>query len=361
MPKTKIVDPATEPDSRVAFERNTPAVPESIFAKLDARKVVYAEPPPEPIPVLMLMDQVICTAGNLTGVAAQAKAGKTAALAAMIAALLATDQTRDYLGFSTTPEKRGTVVVFDTEQSPYDAWSIQSRVLHRAGLGIQPEQLQHYYLLDLSTSERFEAVMEGTRRAAADGEILAVFVDGVADLLDDVNDQAEANGLISGLVKLAVEINAPIITVLHENPAAPNTAGKTRGHLGSQLERKAESNLRIVKDADGVSTIFSDRCRRATIPQHSGPRFQWSDDVKMHVTVESAEAGKSEAAKEQQEADLQEIFDCPQGAGGLPYGLLLERISDVFGVKKEGARKRLTKFRETNAVRKNSKDLWVRK
>ena len=59
---------------------------------------------------------------------------------------------------------------------------------------------------------------------------------------------------------IATEQNAVVVTVLHENPNSEY--GKTRGHLGSQLERKAESNLRLQKDnTTGVTTIFTEKSR----------------------------------------------------------------------------------------------------
>ena len=73
---------------------------------------------------------------------------------------------------------------------------------------------------------------------------------------------------------------------------------KSRGHLGSQLERKAETNLRLDK-LNGVTTIWSDKQRRAPIPKGIGPCFQWSDEARMHVSVETLQ---SAADKERREA-----------------------------------------------------------
>ncbi len=91
--------------------------------------------------------------------------------------------------------------------------------------------------------------------------LFAVIVDGVADLVLDVNDAKECNALVAKLHALAIKYDCPdrIICVIHENPNADT--GKMRGHLGSQLERKAESNLRLRKKED-VTVVFSDRQRR---------------------------------------------------------------------------------------------------
>ena len=99
----------------------------SILEKLDARRVTYADRPPEPVTVFWVAGQSISTGGNLTVISAQAKAGKTAVISAMIAATLAQSETLDFLGFTSAPDQSGSILVFDTEQSPYDAWTIQRR------------------------------------------------------------------------------------------------------------------------------------------------------------------------------------------------------------------------------------------
>ena len=83
----------------------------------------------------------------------------------------------------------------------------------------------------------------------------SVFIDGVADLCKSPNDDIEAFALVEHLAHLAIAYACPLILVLHENPSGLET-GKTRGHLGSQLERKAESNLRIARDGKSGASIF---------------------------------------------------------------------------------------------------------
>jgi hypothetical protein len=354
--------PDDEPEAPQDTPQEAPDAP--ILALLDAHQVVFAEPPPEPITVYSVNGQSIGTSGNLLVISAQAKGGKTALIIAMAALPFTTVEGRDFLGIESAPANGKSVVLFDTEQSPYHAWKNQTRILARAGCTAQPPELLHYSLRTLSITERRQAVMEGSRRAAATGPgVFAVFIDGVADLLEDVNDAVEANALVSDLVKLAVEIDAPVIVVLHENPAAPGPgggSGKTRGHLGSQLERKAESNLRIVKDSDNVSTVFGEKCRTASIPQHSGPRFAWNDEAGMHISVEPAGVAKAEMAREKTRAEIDEIFDCPGALGGLPHKTIMDRIQEVLTLAPGGARKRFDKMKASGLIRKNSENLWIR-
>lgn len=147
--------------------------------------------------------------------------------------------------------------------------------------------------------------LRANRQSASTRRLVAVIIDGVADLVLDVNSAEECNGIVAELHMLAIKHDCPIINVIHKNPGSE----KTRGHLGSQLERKAETNLSLDKE-DGVTVVWSTRQRRAPIDKKTGPRFTWSDQLKMHVTVPAAEF---QSAKPRALADLEvlvaEIFE----------------------------------------------------
>jgi hypothetical protein len=109
-----------------------------------------------------------------------------------------------------------------------------------------------------------------------------VLVDGVADLVVDVNDAGESNTYTAHLHQTAIEHDCAVVCVIHTNPSSE----KTRGHLGSQLERKSETNLRLEKSGE-ITVVFSDKNRRAPIQKENGPRFVWSDEAGMHVSTEA--------------------------------------------------------------------------
>ena len=329
---------------------------------LDARRISLTNPPTKPLPILTLGGQQISTAGNLTAIAAQAKHGKSAAVGATLASFFGeSEDGGDFLGFESEPANGKAVVLFDTEQSPFDAWQLISRSMRRAGLSKLPPNLRAYAVLDLSVEDRLRALRAELERAAKDcGGIHAIFIDGVADLCLSVNDEAEANGLIADLVALAVKFSCPIICVLHENPAQPGLAGKTRGHLGSQLERKAESNLRIKKDNDGISVIFSERCRSANIPEATAPRFKYCEKAGMHISCESAGVAKAEADREEMREEVREIFNTPDSIAGFSWADVLKRLEEINGIKSSGARKRLEKLTKAGLIKKNSAGLYTR-
>jgi len=303
---------------------------------LDKRRIDLNKVPPKPVTVYSLVGQQICTAGNLTVIAAQAKAGKTAVVGAMLAAALAASSTvcpqneLDLLGFTAVATSGKAVVLFDTEQSPHDAWSLVNRAVNRAGVTWLPGNFRCYSLVDVSTAMRRQFLEAELKRSIDECKgIHSVIIDGIADLCIDPNDPEEAFGLVDEQVQLSVKYNCPIIVVLHENPSGADT-GKTRGHLGSQLERKAESNLRVAKDGKGISTIFADRCRRASIPKDTGPRFIYDSLKGMHISLSTS--AKEDSAKAENLRHRMEASEAFQGAQKMTYTDLRMRLQTLQSV-----------------------------
>ena len=103
-------------------------------------------------------------------------------------------------------------------------------------------------------------------------------IDGVADFIASVNDEADSNGIVHFFSQLAIEYNTLIVLVIHLNPGSD----KERGHLGSQLQRKAETILAVRKDGD-LSYIDSKDSR--IINRDSIPAIQFKYDKEKHYHV----------------------------------------------------------------------------
>jgi hypothetical protein len=71
-------------------------------------------------------------------------------------------------------------------------------------------------------------------------------IDGIRDLINDINSPEEATMISSKLLKWTEERNIHIITVLHQN----KQDGNARGHLGAELTNKAESVISVEKKGD---------------------------------------------------------------------------------------------------------------
>lgn len=284
-------------------EHNTPIdpsfqpAPSEEQAQASARAVAYRkilddrafdpnrEPPPI-IPVFRLNNITISTPGNLTSITSTIKTGKSALIGAMMAsAMNPMGENCDYLGVSSQNPDQLPMLHFDSEQPPTYYWHCIKRALKRAHLDIPPPWFHSFCLTGLNCREAFEIVQEAIRiYFQPDRGLHSIFLDGVADLVSSVNEESECNSFIQRLLDLSIECNCPTIGVIHFNPGTD----KTRGHLGSQFERKSETNLRLDKDDNQVTTVWSDKQRLTPIPKNHGPCFQWSNDASMHVSVQNS-------------------------------------------------------------------------
>jgi hypothetical protein len=270
---------------------------------INARRFDPAKVPPPLRPVYTLAGIVISTPGNLTAITAQAKVGKSSLVAAMIAATMTESEDADTLSAQGFNPQGKAVIYVDTEQSPDDFWHTVNHSMKRAQVAPKPDWLRSFSVTDLPAQiGRKSLQIELADAAAEHGGIHSLFIDGVADITLDVNDAEECNSLVAELHGLAIRYDCSVICVIHKNPGTD----KVRGHLGSQIERKAETNLSLDKE-DEVTVVWSQKQRRAPITKKDGPRFKWDESLKMHAICgsENKPTGKVSELHELAESVLQ--------------------------------------------------------
>lgn len=354
------------------IEDNVPDVPTPDEAAAAARREQLRamlakcafDPAKQPKPlraIYSLGGVVIATPGNLLSLCAQVKAGKSAAIEAAIASVLTDNDNADTLSFKSSNSDGKAVIHIDTEQSEDDFQNLIDRALRRAGLtrAQKPEWLLSYNLSGrtaIECRELFdEALAIGKERF---GAVHSALIDGGADLVNDVNDPKECNPFVAKLHGQAKEFDCPILSVLHFNPVSSKGGiEKSRGHLGSQLERKCETNLRLDKDADGVTVIWSEKQRRAPILRAHGPCFKWSDEASMHVSCESATSARTTKQIEKYNLEVEEVWP---DARGLRYTEALAAIKKTLRVRDTTAGDRFTEYNKFGLINKSVANLWVK-
>lgn len=343
---------STEASGQPEAQQNTI---ERIREKLAKRLYDQRREPPPLRPVYSLAGVPICTPGNLATITAQAKTGKSAFIGSMIAAALKPEPVEaDTLGLAASNERGLALLHFDTEQSPDDHWHHNRRAEGRAKCADRPDWLLSYCLTGMSALEASEAVWQAVVDAAEKfGGVHSILLDGVADLVCDVNDSEECNRFVAELHNLAIKYDCPIIGVIHFNPGSE----KSRGHLGSQLERKAETNLVLEKN-DQTTAIWSTKQRRAPIPKAAAPRFHWDDNAGMHVSCETLESVRFSEQAEQAKSEVEDVF---AGRPSMRYGDLKETTVNRLKLKERAAERRIQKWRQLDVVEKTLAGLWVKK
>lgn len=323
----------------------------AILTKIGPNKFDLSNPPADLKPRWMLAGKPIATPGNLCVPQSQAGTGKSAFVGALVAARSAAETGKtdcDLLGIEADGSAKGNLIWIDTEQSRFDFHTNVSRALRRAGVDTAPDWLHAYGLAGYSATDLKKAAGALLWEAELDGAY-GVIIDGIADLCADVNDAEECNAFVARLHEMAIKHDCPIICVLHENPGSEN--GKGRGHLGSQLERKAESVLRLQK-TDEVTAVFSKKARRAPILEKDGPRFRWSDEAGMHVSVSTIVDAKADAKREKLR-DMAEAVFMHAGRTGLRYADLLRNIAEVRRITPSTAEDRFSDMKKLNVISKN--------
>lgn len=301
--------PAVE--GKVTAEHELKAIADGYKLFCDHRAAIVIDPnkrPSKPEPILSLLGQTVLTVGNISNVASQAKAMKSAfvgaAVAGIIGATVAPQSGGDFLGWECAPNHKGhAVIVIDTEQPAYQVHTAVDRCLRRAGVQSLPEWVIVVSLLGWESAETTSLLIGVLEHAKITfGGTLLTVIDGGADFVSSPNDDKESKALIDTLHRLAKVYSTAFLNVIHENPGAVET-GKTRGHLGSMLERKSESNLRveveIQNETTKVMTVHSERgMRHGHIAKKDGIKFRWDDDAGMPVTLPDSERASKPGKKE---------------------------------------------------------------
>ena len=316
---------------------------------ISARAFDVSNPPADPPPMVRLGTHGIFTAGNLSAIIADRKAGKSSCVAALMAAIMAPPHSQgDFLGFAAENPAGKAVVHFDTEQSPADHHALIMRAMRRAGISEPPPWFSSYQLTGLSLADRTRFVEAVCKREADKyGGLQGVVIDGIADLCRDPNDQAESFDLVEKWHNFSVNESCVVLAVLHLNPGTE----KSRGHLGSQLERKAETPLMIKKNTAGISTMYATHARAAHFPENEGFSFQWCDTEQMHVSITKDERNQArDELKRNKAAD--EAHRIMAGLPPMSYSALVLAIEVKLGVKERAAKNRVKNWLESGIITK---------
>jgi len=253
------------------------------LAKYEYLRMSASKPVVAPIPTISINGLSIGTQGNIVVLSGPPKAGKSALSNVILAgAIRPPGGTYDgFQGLEVAENTNGKAVLhFDLEQSKYHHFkAMQNSVLKRTNLTIEPDHFLSYNLRELSIKQYPIVCKDIFKEADAlfKGIHLAVF-DGGADFLNSVNDEVSSNIVVKFFEDLAVRYKTTIVVIIHFNP----NSEKQRGHLGSQLQRKAESVLAVKKNGS-VSYIEPQFLRGADGTSMPLIQFQYDNAKGYHT------------------------------------------------------------------------------
>lgn len=271
------------------------------------------------------------TQGNLLCITGGEGTGKSNYASAIVSGTLAEeDFEADTLGLTVQSNTAGkAVLLYDTEQSENQLYKNTALLLKRSGKTVKPDWLKAYYLTAMSRRERLQSIRDSMDYYYhVFGGIQLAVIDGVADLIRSANDETESTAIVEELYRLAGIYRTCIICVLH---FVPNSF-KLRGHLGSELQRKASAILSVEKDTQNpaFSVVKTLKVREGSPLDVPLMQFAWDKRRGMHVYQGEKSQNKKEKRKETELTTIaKEIFSQQKRLTYLDLASELEQWMDV--------------------------------
>ena len=279
--------------------------------------------PPE---ILQVNGSTIGTLGNFSASTGKAKSKKTFNVSAIVAAALSNSEVLRYT--AAFPDDKRKVLYIDTEQSKYHCQKVMKRILQLAGLQTDQECPNLIFVALREQSPEMRRTIIDYMLYKMKG-IGLVVIDGIRDLMYDINNPTESTEIINLLMQWSSQYNLHIHTVLHLNKGDDNT----RGHIGTELNNKAETVLQVTKSQTdpNISEVkamhirdkefepFAFRINAESLPELVGDYDFDKKDAKRHSLIELSE-------DEHRQALAKAFADCESQG----YNQLLSSLIDAY-------------------------------
>ena len=208
--------------------------------------------------------------GELTGLSGKAKSGKTF-VSSILMALCFRNQ---LLSVERIEQKKLHVLWYDTEQSEESTQDIlKHRIIPLTGIPEERfpmEQMDVFNVRGEPMNERLGLLELLVMRYQPD----LVVLDGIRDLVADINDGVVAQDTIERLMRLASDNHCAIVCVLHQNKSQEDK--NLRGWIGTELKNKAFEVYECAKNSEHIFTWGQTDTRKYTIP--TPLQFSVNDD-----------------------------------------------------------------------------------
>jgi hypothetical protein len=201
----------------------------------------------------MLLPIPLGTFGNFSLIQAPPKTKKTFFVSLLASVFLGT--TNNFGGKLKGHREDKNVIHIDTEQGKWHAQKSFKRVLEMN----KQDYSENYLTFGLRTigfKQRIEFIEYCLEHKSKDTGLL--IIDGIADLVSDVNNLEESNACIQKIMEWSENYKVHIMCVIHSNFGSD----KPTGHLGSFMEKKCEVQIQL--EANTVNKEWTTvKCKRS--------------------------------------------------------------------------------------------------
>jgi hypothetical protein len=303
----------------------------------DFRHDVFAnEEIPDAVTVLQQFETPIFSLGDVSTITGMAKSRKTFLITSIVVAFLSDT---GFLGMnSDLPTKR--VLLIDTEQSRTFVQRLIRRIYRLMKWDFEDDvkdRLRVLSLRELTPEKRLEVV----KSTIESYKPTLVFIDGSADLINDTNNVEDSTMLVNELMRISTDEKCHICSVVHTNP----NSEKTRGHFGSELQRKSETVMLVTREGD-TTTVKPQFTRNLEFAPFS------------FIINERGLPEATEVVQPKQE-NLQAIFEeIYSYSSYLTWGDLRDKLMEVSGKGKTACENRIKKGIESKYIYKDMEGLY---
>lgn len=204
---------------------------------LQSRRFDAAQEPPKEEIIFRIDFQTIGSLGDYCLLTGRPKAGKTKYLAGAMAAAISR---KEVFGLRIKlPDNKRRVVHWDTEQGKRSHYNLLQLMGALADMPA-PDYFDSFHCRQDGARE-IMMMIEYYLNTYPDTGIL--FIDGLLDLIANFNDVMDSKKLVDWLKRITESKNVHIIAIVHRSMSVD----KSIGHLGSTLDRAAQSVLIVEK------------------------------------------------------------------------------------------------------------------
>ena len=297
--------------------------------------VDLSKPAPVVKPIIEQRGMVVATLGNISAVVGAAKSKKTFLCTALVGGLLSENG-----DFGIVP-RLAKVLWVDTEQSQLHTRKVVERIHRLAGWTTERNNglLHTLALREIEPKSRAELLYMAIELYKPH----LVVVDGISDLMYNTNDLEESDRILGRLMTLSTEYNCHILCVLHTNP----DSDKARGHIGSALQRKAETVIFVHKVGE-CSVVEPQFCRNEEFAPFAFIIDEEGLPLECDLPKENSNA-KNECVR------IMETF-YPNGIERL---VLLDRLQSELGIGYASAQVKISRALKTGLLRCEEKVIML--
>ena len=262
-----------------------------------------------------MFDKPCFARGELVGITGRAKSGKTF----FTSILMALGVCGEVLGIKRIEPKPLRVLWYDTEQSEESTQEILCDRIMKLWQRNMPEceSIENFpsEMFDIFNvrAEAWQDRMPLWEEAIREYKPDLVILDGIRDLVNDINDGIMSQKVIERLMNLASETDCCIVSILHQNKASEDK--NLRGWIGTELTYKSFEVYECSKDTDRIFSVKQTMTRKYDIDEvlqfvvdAEGLPTEVYNQAMVHAVVRSNAKAVSTTQEVVANYDTEEVF-----------------------------------------------------